>query len=71
LRELAFLILAALLEVGGDAFIRWGLKGGRILGFIMGAVVLFAYGVIVNTPKWDLYRHLLYRVSICFDSRFR
>jgi small multidrug resistance family-3 protein len=71
LRELAFLILAALLEVGGDAFIRWGLKGGRILGFIMGAVVLFAYGVIVNTPKWDFGRLLgIYIVIFFIVSQF-
>jgi small multidrug resistance family-3 protein len=71
LRELAFLILAALLEVGGDAFIRWGLKGGRILGFIMGAVVLFTYGVIVNTPKWDFGRLLgIYIVIFFVVSQF-
>ena len=49
----AILVLAALLEVGGDALVRWGLKSGRILGFVLGAVVLFTYGLTVNLPKWD------------------
>lgn len=47
------LLGAAFLEVGGDALVRWGLKSGRILGFVLGAVVLFTYGVVVNLPKWD------------------
>jgi small multidrug resistance family-3 protein len=64
--QLAFLITAALLEVGGDALVRWGLKGGRILGFVLGAVTLFAYGVIVNTPKWDFGRLLGIYIAIFF-----
>jgi small multidrug resistance family-3 protein len=65
-RELAFLIIAALLEVGGDALVRWGMKGGRILGFILGAVTLFVYGVFVNTPKWDFGRLLGIYIVIFF-----
>jgi drug/metabolite transporter superfamily protein YnfA len=42
------------------------LKDGRILGFILGAVVLFAYGVIVNTPKWDFGRLLGIYIVIFF-----
>ena len=50
----AILLLgAACLEVGGDALVRWGLKSGHILGFILGGLVLFTYGVTVNLPKWD------------------
>jgi len=71
LRELAFLIIAALLEVGGDALVRWGMKGGRISGFILGAVALFAYGVIVNTSKWDFGRLLgIYIVIFFIVSQF-
>jgi hypothetical protein len=66
MRELAFLIIAALLEVGGDALVRWGLKGGRILGFILGAVALFTYAVFVNTPKWDFGRLLGIYIAIFF-----
>ena len=47
------LVIAASLEVGGDALVRWGLKSGQILGFVLGAIVLFTYGVVVNLPKWD------------------
>jgi drug/metabolite transporter superfamily protein YnfA len=52
------LLVAAILEVGGDALVRWGLRSGRILGFILGAAVLFAYSVLVNLPKWDFGRLL-------------
>jgi len=31
MRELAILLLAAVLEVGGDALVRWGLTGGNDL----------------------------------------
>jgi small multidrug resistance family-3 protein len=48
-----WLILAAALEVGGDALVRWGLKSGRMIGFILGATVLFTYGLTVNLPDWD------------------
>jgi small multidrug resistance family-3 protein len=65
-RELTFLVTAALLEVGGDALVRWGMKGGRILGFILGAVILLTYGVIVNTPKWDFGRLLGIYIAIFF-----
>jgi len=53
-----FLLFAAALEVGGDALVRWGLKSGRVLGFVLGAGVLFAYGVMVNLPRWDFGRLL-------------
>ena len=53
MRELSILVLAAILEVGGDALVRWGLKGGKVAGLIFGAAVLFAYGLTVNLPKWD------------------
>lgn len=52
------LLLAAFLEVGGDAMVRWGLKSGGILGFILGAVLLFSYGLLVNLPRWDFSRLL-------------
>ena len=58
MRELLILSLAAILEVGGDALIRWGLKSGQNYGFVFGAIVLFAYGLVVNVPKWDFGRLL-------------
>jgi len=56
MREALFLALAATLEVGGDALVRWGLKGGRWYGLALGAAVLFGYGLSVNLPKWDFGR---------------
>ena len=46
-------IAAALLEVGGDAVIRRGLRG-RSAGYILlGCTVLALYGLLVNSIKWD------------------
>lgn len=55
--SLAILLAAAVLEAGGDALVRSGLHAhslaARILFFALGAVVLFSYGYVVNTPLWD------------------
>jgi len=54
------LFLAALLEAGGDAVIRAGIRSPqlptRIVLFLLGACVLFAYGRLVNSPGWDFGR---------------
>ncbi len=51
------LLLAAVLEAGGDAIVRLGLRSGmawqRYLLFLGAAVALFAYGWTVNRPSWD------------------
>jgi drug/metabolite transporter superfamily protein YnfA len=56
------LLLAATLEAGGDAAIRAGLHSHstrqRVLLFGAGAIVLFAYGMTVNSPPWDFGRLL-------------
>jgi drug/metabolite transporter (DMT)-like permease len=56
------LLLAAILEAGGDAIIRFGLQRSdalaRISLFLLGACVLFAYGWTVNTPPWEFGRLL-------------
>jgi drug/metabolite transporter (DMT)-like permease len=60
---IGILFLAAILEAGGDALVRSALhspagsarKGGL---FLLGAVVLFAYGCVVNAPNWDFGRLL-------------
>jgi multidrug transporter EmrE-like cation transporter len=68
--EFCVLTAAACLEVGGDALVRWGLKAGRILGFVLGAVVLFSYGFVVNQPKWDFSQLLgIYIVLFFFVSQ--
>lgn len=46
-------IVAALLEVGGDAAIRRGLHGGGLLFILGGFAVLGSYGLVVNAVKWD------------------
>lgn len=46
-------IVAALLEVGGDAVIRRGLLGRRLALVLAGSVTLCCYGLLVNTVKWD------------------
>jgi drug/metabolite transporter (DMT)-like permease len=52
-----FLLLAATLEVFGDAFFQSGLHRtvglARVLLFVTGAVVLALYGLMVNLPRWN------------------
>jgi drug/metabolite transporter superfamily protein YnfA len=59
---LLVLFLAAILEAGGDALVRSGLRAPtypiRLALFALGALVLFSYGYVVNTPAWDFGRLL-------------
>jgi len=66
MREALLLVLAAILEVGGDALVRWGLKGKQWPGLAMGAAVLFAYGLCVNLPKWDFGRLMGVYIALFF-----
>jgi len=66
MREFAFLIIAALLEVGGVAFVRSGLKDSRIIWFILGAIVLISYAVCVNSSKWNFGRMLGIYIAVFF-----
>jgi small multidrug resistance family-3 protein len=66
MREMAILIVAAALEVGGDALVRWGLRGGQIFGLLAGGLVLFVYGLTVNVPKWDFGRLLGVYIAVFF-----
>jgi len=51
------LLAAAVLEAGGDAIVRFGLRSSalwqRATLFGLSAIVLFAYGWTVNRPPWD------------------
>jgi drug/metabolite transporter superfamily protein YnfA len=66
---------AAILEVGGDAVIRKGLRGSGLSFIILGMAMLGCYGVVVNMVKWDfskllgVYVAVFALVSIMF-SRF-
>jgi small multidrug resistance family-3 protein len=46
-------VAAAILEMGGDALIRQGLRGSGWAMIAAGCVTLALYGVIVNLVKWD------------------
>jgi small multidrug resistance family-3 protein len=64
------LLLAAILEAGGDALVRGGLQGQSLVPrvglFVSGAAVLFAYGLVVNAPPWDFGRLLGIYVTLFF-----
>ena len=57
-------IAAALLEVGGDAVVRSGLRGGQPVIIVIGCLLLGSYGVIVNMVKWDFSRLLGVYVAV-------
>ncbi len=67
---LGVLLLAAILEAGGDALVRHGLHSHSLatrVGFMaLGAIVLFAYAVSVNAPPWDFGRLLGVYVTLFF-----
>jgi drug/metabolite transporter superfamily protein YnfA len=71
-KSLALLILlvAAVLEAGGDALVRTGLQSSnptkRIEFMLLGGFVLFSYGVVVNLPAWDFGRLLGIYVALFF-----
>lgn len=48
---LGFLVLAAALEIGGDAAIRYGLLRATRAPLLLGVVLLAAYGFAVNTNR--------------------
>ncbi len=55
---------AAVLEVGGDAVVRKGLRGNNLMIIMIGFVVLGSYGVVVNMVKWDFSKMLGVYVAI-------
>lgn len=57
-------VAAAILEVGGDAVIRKGLRGGMTWIIVAGFIILGFYGVVVNTVKWDFSRLLGVYVAV-------
>ncbi len=65
LKFLPLLFLSALLEVGGDVGMRFGLQGRRA-GFILGAISLVLYGLVVDLPKRDFDRLKGVYVAVIF-----
>lgn len=57
-------LLAALLEIGGDAVIRKGLRSSGLLLIVAGIVLLGCYGLVVNTVKWDFSKMLGVYVAV-------
>jgi len=57
-------IAAAILEVGGDAVVRKGLRGSSLPVILAGCAMLAFYGVVVNTVKWDFSKMLGVYVAI-------
>ena len=57
-------MLAAALEVGGDALIRHGLRTRGFLLIALGFLVLGCYGLMVNLVRWDFSRLLGVYVAV-------
>jgi small multidrug resistance family-3 protein len=55
---------AALLEVGGDAVVRRGLRGANVVIIMAGGLMLASYGLLVNTVRWDFSRLLGVYVAV-------
>jgi small multidrug resistance family-3 protein len=57
-------LAAAVLEVGGDAMVRKGMRGGGLTFMALGFAMLGTYGIVVNTIPWDFSRLLGVYVAI-------
>lgn len=64
-RLLVLLVVSALLEVGGDAGMRTGLQG-KTPGFVVGGLLLIAYGLVVNLSKMDFSKLMGIYIAIFF-----
>jgi len=64
------LLFAAVLEAGGDALMRMGLRSPThiraVLFFVAGGLFLTFYGYAVNAPPWDFGRLLGVYVALFF-----
>jgi small multidrug resistance family-3 protein len=66
MRTLVLLVVAALLEVGGDALVRAGLERRAVAPMLAGGAVLVAYGFMVNLTKLDFSRLMGVYIVIFF-----
>ncbi len=62
--EVAVMLAAAVFEVGGDALIRAGLRGGGWALCAVGAATLAAYGIVVNLLPMDFSKLLASYVAL-------
>jgi small multidrug resistance family-3 protein len=56
--QMVVMVLAAALEVGGDALVRKGLRGAGLGLVALGFIVLGSYGIVVNRLALDFSRLL-------------
>ncbi len=68
-------IVAATLEVGGDAIIRKGLRGDSLGLVAVGLATVAFYGLVVNMVRWDFSRLLgvyigFFAVLTALSARF-
>ena len=61
------LLLAALLEAGGDAAIRFGLQGQR-WALAAGPLALVLYGFLINSTRWDFSRLMGVYIAVFFAA---
>jgi drug/metabolite transporter superfamily protein YnfA len=57
-------LCSAILEVGGDALIRKGLRTQGTLLIILGFLALGCYGLVVNLVRWDFSKLLGVYVAV-------
>jgi small multidrug resistance family-3 protein len=60
----AIFVGSALLEVGGDAVVRRGLRGTSVFIILIGGLMLACYGLLVNMVRWDFSRLLGVYVAV-------
>ncbi len=67
---LLVLLIAAVLEAGGDAIVRKGLHSPTLIKqvelILLGGVTLLSYGIVVNLPAWDFGKLLGIYVTLFF-----
>ncbi|HEV3257864.1 MAG TPA: hypothetical protein VG013_13345 [Gemmataceae bacterium] len=57
-------VVAAALEVSGDAVVRKGLRGSGWLTVLAGCLILACYAPVVNLVRWDLSKLLGVYVAV-------
>lgn len=66
LLNILFLILAITAETTGDASIRLGVRGGKLLIFLAGAGLVICYGTLMSFPSWNFSRTMGVYIALFF-----